>query len=401
MTVAGARILVADDQRDVATTLTAELRGTGAVLAYATDGEEALRLVRRGGFDLLILDMKMSPGDWGGLWVLSRLRELGITLPVIVLSGEGGQRQTIEAMRLGARDWVDKRAAGGELLGRCDELLADVRHDAVELAARTLPGPVAHSFERYAAAPEGDRAIVEGLRALEDVVKFAALVGLAARPQDARGIPGVQATQLARPSLGTWMTVARALVQEGHPEAPAATWLAALLPERRSVTAVQELVTLRNDIAHAGHDATKTQANQLRECLADVSHRLSAAWRWQLHVVTSMDYDGASFDVRTRLHAGTSSATPSAITSTNPLRSGTVILTEPDGRSLPLGPWFELVDADSKGVVGLYDSAPIPRQDNGTDTPLRYTDNASRSRGLVARSADATWYRVRHHVDRP
>ena len=62
-----ARILVADDQRDVATTLTAGLRDAGAFLSYVTDGEEALQRVAAGGFDLVLLDMKMPPGDWGGL----------------------------------------------------------------------------------------------------------------------------------------------------------------------------------------------------------------------------------------------------------------------------------------------------------------------------------------------
>jgi DNA-binding response OmpR family regulator len=206
-------------------------RGAGAALTYVTDGEEVLRQVKAGGVDVVLLDMKMPPGDWGGLWVLSQLREHGLTVPVIVLSGEGGQRQTIDAMRLGARDWVDKGAAGRELLERCGGLLGDVRQGALEVAARQLPSPVAHDFGRYATASGYGRSVTEGLRALEGTVKFAALLALAARPEDARGIPGVQAAQFARPSLGTWLSVARRLVDEGDRDSPAATWLAALLPE--------------------------------------------------------------------------------------------------------------------------------------------------------------------------
>ncbi|GAB3799721.1 hypothetical protein GCM10027605_13880 [Micromonospora zhanjiangensis] len=60
-----ARILVADDQNDVARTLSEPLRLRGASVVHVTDGAQALKEVRRGGYDLALLDMKMPPGDWG------------------------------------------------------------------------------------------------------------------------------------------------------------------------------------------------------------------------------------------------------------------------------------------------------------------------------------------------
>jgi CheY-like chemotaxis protein len=95
----GARILVADDQLDVARTLTEPLRAAGATLRFVSDGMEALDSIRAGGHDLLIADMKMPPHDWGGLWLLEQLKQRRYGIPCLVLTGEGQQRQTIEAMR--------------------------------------------------------------------------------------------------------------------------------------------------------------------------------------------------------------------------------------------------------------------------------------------------------------
>jgi len=391
MTLNRARILVVDDQRDVAVTLTSGLREAGAVLSYATDGEAALRLVQAGGFDVVLLDMKMPPGDWGGLWVLTQLRERGLSVPVIVMSGEGGQKQTIEALRLGARDWVDKGAANSELVTRSTELLDAARVGALTSAARTLPSLVAHDLERYAKASGHDRLEKEGIRALEGIVKFGAAMALASRPKGEGAIPGVQLHHLARPSLGTWMSVAQGQAAKGGDASPAAVWMLALIPERKSVSLIQELVTLRNDIAHGGHDATPEQSATLRGFLIDVAHRLASSWPWKLHVVTSLEFDGTSFDVRTKLHSGTTPPESSSFISSSAARTGDIVLVGPDGRQLPLNPWLAVVDVDGKDNVGIYDSASLPRRGSNADPALQYADPVSRQRGLTPRTGGATW----------
>jgi hypothetical protein len=131
-----------------------------------------------------------------------------------------------------------------------------------------------------------------------------------------------------------------------------------------------------------------------------VAHRLSTAWRWQLHVVMSLEYDGTLFDVRSRLYTGTSGATPSAFVSLSPMRKGDVVLVGPDERSILLAPWLELIDVDGQDVVGIYDSASLPKRDTAADAPLQYADPASRTRRLTARTSGTTWSQIRHHVDR-
>ena len=62
------RILVADDQVDVARTLCSALRRHGALLTFVADAEQAYTRVDAEPYDLLIVDMKMPPGEWGSLW---------------------------------------------------------------------------------------------------------------------------------------------------------------------------------------------------------------------------------------------------------------------------------------------------------------------------------------------
>lgn len=393
-----ARILVADDQRDVATTLTNGLRAAGATVAYVSDGEAAVERVQLGATDLLLLDMKMPPADWGGLWALTKLKDLGLSVPVIVLSGEGGQQQTIEAMRLGARDWVDKGSAARELVERCTDVLEGVRREALANAAQSLPTPIAHDFARYIAAADVDRSVAEGLRAIEGIVRFAALTALATRTPSGGGIAGVQEAQLSRPSLGTWLAVARALTAEADLMSPASVWIRSLLPEKGSINSVQSLVTLRNDIAHAGHQPTVQQAEAVRECLTDVAHRLGGLWGWHLHVVRSLDYDGNEFLVRSDVLAGPA-RTPGSFGSITPLRTGDVVLVNGSGAIQLLTPWLQTIEVDGQEAIAMYDSAG-PRRSDGLDAPLQFADPVSRRRGLTSASSEATWGLVRRQFEK-
>lgn len=76
MTIQHPRVLVIDDQQDVAKTLTAPLTRAGMTLEFAADGEDGLERNVFGDFDLLVVDMKMPPGEWGGLWLLEQLKRI-------------------------------------------------------------------------------------------------------------------------------------------------------------------------------------------------------------------------------------------------------------------------------------------------------------------------------------
>ena len=106
MTDATATILVVDDDRTIRRNLVRLLVSEGYNALEAADGEEAMACIRSKDPDAVLLDLKM-PGR-GGLEVLGELGPALADLPVIVVTALGGSAAAIEAMRLGAYDYLTK-----------------------------------------------------------------------------------------------------------------------------------------------------------------------------------------------------------------------------------------------------------------------------------------------------
>ncbi|MGY0611266.1 RNA-binding domain-containing protein [Luteimonas sp. A501] len=104
-----------DDQVDVAKAFARNSADPAAQFEFAPDGETGLEMLKAESFDLVLVDLAMPPGRWGGLWLLERLSLLSVAPPAIVISGEGSQSETIQAIRLGAIDYVMKERVVEEL----------------------------------------------------------------------------------------------------------------------------------------------------------------------------------------------------------------------------------------------------------------------------------------------
>ena len=103
---APAQVLCVDDETAILNALRAFLIDTGYRVTLATNGQEALDRFAPGKFDILLLDLRM-PG-MNGLDVLSAIKALDPEMPVIVVSGTGRIEDVIEALRLGAWDFLTK-----------------------------------------------------------------------------------------------------------------------------------------------------------------------------------------------------------------------------------------------------------------------------------------------------
>jgi len=86
--------------------LSKALRKKGFTVDLARDGDEALRLIRTESYDLAILDIKM-PGITG-LELLDKVREIKADLLVVIMTAEAGMKNTVEAMKRGAYDYLTK-----------------------------------------------------------------------------------------------------------------------------------------------------------------------------------------------------------------------------------------------------------------------------------------------------
>lgn len=101
------RILIVDDEKNLRESLAEFVEAEGYRAAQAADGAEALRKIGEDDFACILLDLRMPRVD--GLRVLAKIREEELTdAPVIVVSAFGESDRTIEAMRLGAFDFLVK-----------------------------------------------------------------------------------------------------------------------------------------------------------------------------------------------------------------------------------------------------------------------------------------------------
>jgi two-component system, OmpR family, alkaline phosphatase synthesis response regulator PhoP len=132
------RILVIEDNRNLATGLRNNLEIEGYDVAVAGDGTNGLELARSTSPDLIVLDL-MLPG-MDGYRVLKTLREEGIDTPVLILSARGEETDKVLGFHLGADDYVAKPFGLLELLARVDALL---RRAANAASKSRLSAPVA------------------------------------------------------------------------------------------------------------------------------------------------------------------------------------------------------------------------------------------------------------------
>jgi DNA-binding response OmpR family regulator len=118
------RILIVDDDASTRLGFRVALEAAGYETSEAEDGEQALEELRADPADLVLLDLRMPLLD--GTETLRSLREERIDVPVVIVTGHGGVRDAVEAVRLGAVDFLTKpvdpaslrRTVTGLLMGR-------------------------------------------------------------------------------------------------------------------------------------------------------------------------------------------------------------------------------------------------------------------------------------------
>jgi two-component system, OmpR family, KDP operon response regulator KdpE len=118
--VSGGRILVVDDEPQIRRALKTALTGHGYEVEVAENGEEALTLLPSWQPDALVLDLVMPDVD--GIELLRQTRTWS-DLPVIVLSARGQERDKVQALDLGADDYLTKPFGMDELLARVRAIL--------------------------------------------------------------------------------------------------------------------------------------------------------------------------------------------------------------------------------------------------------------------------------------
>jgi len=113
-------ILLVDDDKSVLQLLERLLSNQNFVIKTETEGQRALDLIASSDIDLLIVDYKMPTMD--GFTLLKQARSLVPELQTIMLSGAGGVSEAVQAIKLGAIDYVEKKSSWKELQNKVNQL---------------------------------------------------------------------------------------------------------------------------------------------------------------------------------------------------------------------------------------------------------------------------------------
>jgi len=123
------RLLVVEDEKDLAENLKKGLTEQGYAVDVALDGEEGEFLAETEPFDLIILDLMLPKID--GVTVCKNLRERGVNTPVLMLTAKSRLEDKVEGFNTGADDYLTKPFSMVELFVRVKALLK--RKDQIEL----------------------------------------------------------------------------------------------------------------------------------------------------------------------------------------------------------------------------------------------------------------------------
>jgi DNA-binding response OmpR family regulator len=184
------RVLVVEDNADLAYGLRNNLEIEGHEVDVAGDGEEGLQRALAAGedaADLILLDLMLPKLD--GFRVLRELRDAGVATPVLILTARGEEADIVRGLRLGADDYVTKPFGILELLARVEALLrrtastapsepprfdtfGDVHIDRAARAVRRADRPVAltpKEFDLLVALLQRDGAVATRIELIREV----------------------------------------------------------------------------------------------------------------------------------------------------------------------------------------------------------------------------------------
>lgn len=115
------RILIVEDDANIALGLQYDLKLEGYAVEIAADGERACRRAREVPFDLVVLDIMLPRKD--GFAVCRELRRAGIKTPILILTAKASEAEKVLGLELGADDYVTKPFSPLELRARIKALL--------------------------------------------------------------------------------------------------------------------------------------------------------------------------------------------------------------------------------------------------------------------------------------
>lgn len=114
--MAKATVLIVDDEIEFSSVIAERMRGRGLDVDTAENGKKALEMVAAKSYDAVVLDMAMPEMD--GFETLKRMLEVDKNLQIIFLTGHATVQKGVDAVKMGAVDFLEKPADIATLIGK-------------------------------------------------------------------------------------------------------------------------------------------------------------------------------------------------------------------------------------------------------------------------------------------
>jgi len=318
------RALVVDDQEEIFRSIRSILHAAGFRSEYAGSITEARSRVQERCYDLAFVDLQMPPGHWGGLEVIREFGAVDAGLPVIVLSGAGTLAESIEAMRRGALDYIQKEHFETDFESR---VLPRYR---APYAIDLYPSVISYLYRSYEEEENHYLKARKLIDVFEILFRLIALLLISEDPEVSQSgvVQTLVSNGLERPSLGIIVSFVYRRIKS-QSEAPI------LLALRRSEIGdlrriSDEIVTSRNE--NFGHSVAisashaRALVQYLHPVLVRVINATSFLRRVNLFVASSLTFDGTKFSANGNVLRGRDLAhPPTSIVTARPLTAKHVI----------------------------------------------------------------------------
>ena len=134
------RILIIEDDSQIAQLVSAELRDAFCAVDWAADGERGLEKFKAGGVDLVVLDLNLPGID--GLEVCQRIRSTDRIIPILMLTARTTKQDIVRGLELGADEYLTKPFSTLELVARIRALFRRLATYREQLAREDAPEPI-------------------------------------------------------------------------------------------------------------------------------------------------------------------------------------------------------------------------------------------------------------------
>ncbi|MBQ3341726.1 MAG: sigma-54-dependent Fis family transcriptional regulator, partial [Kiritimatiellae bacterium] len=151
------KILIVDDEPRILLLMQSLLKANGYTVVTANDGENALGIVRGGGIDIMVTDLRMQPMD--GMTLFKEVQKIAPTMPVILLTAYASVETAIEAMKLGIFDYITKPF-------KVDDMVACLKRAEEKASKSTTRAvgsehPIKYRFENLIASSAAMRSVCD------------------------------------------------------------------------------------------------------------------------------------------------------------------------------------------------------------------------------------------------